>query len=260
MSKLQLTKFDPSKMGNDKVCLFIGKRGTGKSTLVMDIMYHKRALPAGVVMSATEEGNHFYGKYVPDLFVHGAYKKEVLERLIQSQKDRMMKYGSVDPVFVLLDDCMYDRGFMKDECIRQLFMNGRHWKIFFLLTTQYCMDIPPALRTNVDYVFVLRENVIMNRERLYKSFFGVFPTFGMFQQVMDSCTENYECLVLDNTSKSNHINECVYWYRAALRPPFKIGSPSFWSYHSKNYNPKYNFAPPKLDPARRGPSLIVKKV
>jgi hypothetical protein len=260
MSKLQLTKFDPSKMGNDKVCLFIGKRGTGKSTLVMDIMHHKRNLPAGVVMSATEEGNHFYSKYVPDLFVHGSYKREVLERLIQAQKDRLMRYGKADPVFILLDDCMYDRSFLRDECIRQLFMNGRHWKIFFLLTAQYCMDIPPALRTNVDYLFVLRENVIMNREKLYKSFFGVFPTFQMFQQVMDSCTENYECLVLDNTSKSNNINECIYWYKAGVRPPFRIGSEKFWSYHSMNYNPRYQFAAPRLEQARKGPGLIVKKV
>ena len=256
---VQIKKFDPSKMGNDKVCLFIGKRGTGKSTLVMDIMYHKRNIPAGVVMSATEEGNHYYGKYVPDIFVHGAYNKEVLEKVIQAQKDRLMRSGKIDPIFILLDDCMYDRSFLRDECIRQLFMNGRHWKIFFLLTTQYCMDLPPALRTNVDYIFVLRENVIMNREKLYKSFFGVFPTFQMFQQVMDSCTENYECLVLDNTSKSNHINECVYWYKAAIRPPFKLCAPSLWAYHAKNYNPRYGTKIQVPDLKRRGPTLIVKK-
>ena len=32
------------------------------------------------------------------------------------------------------------------------------------------MDLPPALRANVDYVFILRENIIQNREKLYKSF------------------------------------------------------------------------------------------
>jgi hypothetical protein len=61
------------------------------------------------------------------------------------------------------------------------------------------------------YVFVLRENVIQNRERLYKAFFGVFPTFDMFCQVMNSCTENYECLVLDNTCKTNRIQDMVFF-------------------------------------------------
>ena len=55
MTNLQLKKFDPSKIGDDKVCVFIGKRGTGKSTLVTDIMYHKRHLPVGIVMSGTED-------------------------------------------------------------------------------------------------------------------------------------------------------------------------------------------------------------
>lgn len=33
---------------------------------------------------------------------------------------------------------------------------------------QYAMDIPPALRANIDYVFCLRENIQANREKLYK--------------------------------------------------------------------------------------------
>jgi hypothetical protein len=256
---IQLKKFDPSKMADDKVCLFIGKRGTGKSTLVIDIMYHKRNIPMGVVMSGTEEGNHFYSNYVPDLFVHGNYNRDVIEKVIQAQKDKLSKFGKVDPVFILLDDCMYDKSFLKDDCMRQLFMNGRHWKIFFLLTAQYCMDLPPGLRTNVDYVFVLRENVTQNREKLFKSFFGIFPNFQMFQQVMDACTENYECLVLDNTSKSNHINECVFYYKAALRAPFHMGSPAWWAYHKRHFDPKYNLKSHQSEMKRRGVTVHVKK-
>ncbi len=256
---LQLKRFDPNKIASDKVCLFIGKRGTGKSTLVTDIMYYKRNIPSGVVMSATEEGNHYYRQYVPDLFIYGAYNKETIENIIERQKDNINKFGTTNPVFILLDDCMYDRSFMKDECIRQLFMNGRHWKIFFLLTTQYCMDLPPGLRSNIDYVFVLRENVIQNREKLWKSFFGVFPTFNMFQQVMDACTENYECLVIDNTSKSNKLNECVYYYKAAIRPPFRIGSSAMWEAHSRYYNPKYVSSSKKTEVKKRGPVVHVKK-
>lgn len=257
---LQLKKFDPSKIGNDKVCLFIGKRGTGKSTLVTDIMYHKKNIPMGVVMSATEEGNHYYSQYVPDLFVHGKYDKEVIEKVIERQKNMLNKYGKVDPVFVLLDDCMYDRTFLKDECIRALFMNGRHWKIFFLMTTQYCMDIPPGLRTNVDYVFCLRENVIQNREKLYKSFFGIFPTFNMFNNVMDACTENFECLVLDNTSRSNKINECVYYYKARLMPPFKMGGEYWWRFHNKHYNSRHKNEQQFINPQKKGHSILVKKM
>jgi hypothetical protein len=256
---LQLKRFDPSKIASDKVILFIGKRGSGKSTLVMDIMYHKRNIPTGVVMSATEDGNHFYKQYIPDLFIYGCYNKETIENIIQRQSYNINKYGSTNNVFILLDDLMFDKSFLKDDCIRTLFMNGRHWKVFFMVTAQYCMDLPPALRTNIDYVFCLRENIIQNREKLYKSFFGVFPTFGMFQQVLDACTENYECLVIDNTSRSNKINECVFYYKAVIRPPFKIGGPAMWEAHRKYYNEKHTIL--KKDPTNvKKTTIHVKKI
>ncbi len=64
----------------------------------------------------------------------------------------------------------------------------------------------------------------------------MFPTFEIFAQVMDQCTENFECLVIDNTTKSNKIEDMVFWYKADDHPPFKIGAPSFWEYHNNNAN------------------------
>jgi len=235
----QLRKFRPETIGDDKVCLFIGKRGTGKSFLVTDILYHKRHIPAGIVMSATEDGNHHFKRFVPDLFIYGDYDKEAIERVLARQKKLVSTNAPNPGAFLLLDDCMYDKKFMKDTCIRQCFMNGRHWKIFFGLTMQYCMDLTPDLRANVDYVFILREPVRANREKLWKNFFGIFPTFQEFEAVMLSCTENYECLVLDNTSKSNRIEDCVFFYKAQPRSGFRIGSPALWNFHSKNYNPNH---------------------
>ena len=259
---VQLRRFNPATMADDKVCIFIGKRGSGKSCLVTDILYHKRQIPVGVVMSATEEGNHHYKGFVPDLFIYNDYNKEVIERVLERQK-RIINSGTTkkSSSFILLDDCMYDRKYMKDTCIRQCFMNGRHWKLFFMLTMQYCMDLSPDLRSNVDYVFILRENIVQNREKLYKSFFGIFPTFDMFNQVMNACTENYECLVLDNTSKSNKIEDCVFWYKAKIKKNFKVGSPAIWAYHQKNYNPNHNRTTNKNDPNKVSKNtLSVKKI
>ena len=101
---------------------------------------------------------------------------------------------------------------------------------------QFSLGIPPNLRTNVDYVFILRENIWSNRKRLYDHYAGMFPTFEMFCETMDQCTENYECLVIDNTSKSNRIEDQVYWYKADKNESFKMGAPQFWNYNKTNYN------------------------
>ena len=242
---LELKKFDLDMIADDKTVVVIGKRGTGKSWITRDILYHKRHIPCGVVMSCTEEGNGFYGKHVPDLFVYGDYKQEVLEKVISRQK-RLVHEGHPNPsMFIILDDCAFDKTIFAPRNIpmRTIFMNGRHWKLFFLMTLQWMMDMPPALRQNIDYIFVLKENVIQNKERLWKNFFGVVPDFSVFCEILDNCTQNYECLVLDNTKPSNKIDEVLYWYRAKPRTNFKVGSATFWGCHQKRYNPGYWKAP-----------------
>ena len=99
---------------------------------------------------------------------------------------------------------------------------------------QYALDIPPKSRTKVDFVFILRDNCISNRKRLYEHYAGMFRTFDMFCQVMDQCTEDYECLVINNNAKSNKLTDQVFWYKAELRDDFKIGGPSYWEYSNKN--------------------------
>ena len=236
---LHITKFNPRsieerrKTKGPPTCIFIGKRGSGKSTLVADILYYCRKIPMGLVISATEEGNHFYQQHVPEIFIHSEYQTSLLEGVINRQKKALRESKENLDVFVLLDDCMYDKKMIRDKNVRGMFMNGRHWKTLFLLTTQYCMDLPPDLRANLDYIFVLRENIIQNQEKLYKNFFGLFPTFDAFREVLNSCTEGYDCMVLDNTSRSNKIEDCVFWYAAKPDRKFRIGHPDIWNYNKK---------------------------
>ena len=266
-TSLRINRFDPKTMearrlaGNPSTSIFIGKRGTGKSTLISDIMYEQRTVPYGLIMSGTEEGNGFYGKYFPDLFIHNGFKKELVATLIARQK-RVMKDKTQNPhSFLLIDDCMYDKGLTKDKNMRQIFMNGRHWKILFMLSMQYCMDLPPDLRANVDYLFILRENIIDNQKKLWKYFFGMFPTLQSFQQTFMACTENFECLVLDNTSRSNKIEDCVFWYKAKPDRIYRIGCPQIWAYAEKHYNEKYDNeeqTPLKIEDKKKN-SIVIKK-
>jgi hypothetical protein len=237
--KLHLRKFDMSSIADDKVIVMIGKRETGKSFLVRDLMYHHRDVPIGTVISGTELANRFFGSMVPPVFIHDEITSELLSnvvkrqetmiRIIEKQKET---YGScsIDPrAFLILDDCMYDNTWIKDKNIRLLFMNGRHYRISFVVTMQYPLGVPPALRTQIDYVFILRENLLSNRKRIYENYAGMFPSFDVFCQVMNQCTENFECIVINNNAKSNRLSDQVFWYKAGEQPPFRIGAPEFWT-------------------------------
>ena len=237
-------------IADGKVIVFVGKRQTGKSFLVRDLLYYKRHIPLGTVISGTEESNGFYGKLVPPLFIHDEYNEEIITNVIKRQKlviNKMQQeekqYGgsNIDPnAFLILDDCLYDNSWIKSKQIRSLFMNGRHYKMMFIITMQYSLGIPPNLRTNIDYVFILREPNLQNRKRLYESYAGMFPSFDIFCQVMDQCTENYECLVINNNSHSNKLEDMVFWYKADDHEEFRIGGIEYWNHHANNFNHNYN--------------------
>jgi hypothetical protein len=274
---LELAKFDMKSISfrpdenKGPVIVLIGRRDTGKSCLVQDLMFHHQDIPIGTVISGTEAGNGFFAAHVPKLFIHDAYNTAIIENILKRQKavlkqvkkeQDMYKKSSIDPrTFVVLDDCLYDNKWTKDVMMRLLFMNGRHWKIMLVITMQYPLGIPPNLRTNIDYVFILREPYIANRKRIYDNYAGMFPTFESFTQVMDQCTENYECLVINNNAKSNKLQDQIFWYKAQQHGPFKLGSKEFWEI-SKNLgsddegDQSYD---PNAAKNSKGPKINVKK-
>ena len=274
---LELKKFDMKSISfkpnenKGPVIVLIGKRDTGKSFLVRDLLYYQQEIPIGTVISGTEEGNGFYGKMVPKLFVHNEYNTAIIENILKRQrtvlkqiKKEMETYkrSTIDPrAFVILDDCLYDNTWARDKMMRLLFMNGRHWKIMLVITMQYPLGIPPTLRTNIDYVFILRENYIANRKRIYENYAGMFPTFESFCQVMDQCTENYECLVINNNSKSNKLQDQVFWYKADNHNDFKLGSKEFWDLSKglKDDDDEEPYDPNSMKKRGSGPKISVKK-
>ena len=84
--KLELKKFDITKITDDKVVVMIGKRNTGKSFLIRDLLYHHTDLPIGTVISGTESANHFYGNMVPKVLIHDEYKAPIIDNAVKRQK------------------------------------------------------------------------------------------------------------------------------------------------------------------------------
>ena len=272
---LELKKFDMKGVkfnaneNSGPVVVFIGRRDTGKSFLVRDLLYYHQDIPIGTVIAGTESGNGFYGHHVPKLFIHDEYNTAIIENVLKRQKIVIKQikkeneaYGrsNIDGrAFVILDDCLWDNTWSKDKMMRLLFMNGRHWKIMTVITMQYPLGVPPNLRTNIDYTFILREPYINNRKRIYENYAGMFPTFESFCQVMDQCTENYECLVIANNARSNKLEDQIFWYKADIHNDFKLGAKEFWDISNElgSDDEDGNMYDPNA--TKKGPRINVKK-
>lgn len=237
--QLHLRKFDISTIDDNKVIVILGKRDTGKSFLVRDLLYHHRDIPIGTVVSATECANKFYSNIIPNIFIHEKPNPEIVANAMKRQDKlhrrirKEMKHNGksdIDPrAFLILDDCLAEgKRWIRHEAVQSAFLNGRHFNLLFVITLQYPMGLPPMLRGNIDYVFILRDNLISNRKRIYENYAGMFPSFDFFCQTVTACTNDYELLVINNNSKSNKLEDQVFWYKAQVHEPFHIGAKYFW--------------------------------
>lgn len=243
---VNLKKFDCKNAMKKKFnAIVVGKRNTGKSVLISEILYYlsKQKMPRACVFSATEESNRFFCKFVPDSFIFDDSSVEHrLEAIVAEQKklqiQKQMGELSRDTdlgMVIVLDDIGYNKGVLRSKIVRYLFLNGRHLEITMIVALQHLMQLTVDLRSNSDYVICLKEgnkNIIKN---LHDNFFGVFEKLSHFRNAFDACTKDYGCMVLNNTVQDVTVNEMVHWYKATPGREFRLGSKEFWKYHESRY-------------------------
>ena len=126
---------------------------------------------------------------------------------------------SEEEFFVLVDDCFCSESVMRSKALNMLVLNGRSLGISVILTVHSCVDIPPRIRVNIDYLFTFAIHNAAHQKWLYEHHFPAFESLDVFRDTLQANTENYKALVLNNTVKSGEIKDTVSWYKAAVHEP-----------------------------------------
>lgn len=244
-SSLPIREFQLDWMVDNASICMIAKRGSGKSWVVRSILKYYRNIPGGIIIAPTDKMNSFYGKFFPDIYIHYEYKSEIIEKMLYRQtqiiekaKEKARRGKKCDPrAFLIMDDCLSSKGsWMKDETIMQMFFDGRHYKIMYILTMQFPLGITPELRCNFDYIFLLAEDFQSNQKRLYDHYAGMFPSFPSFRQVFVDLTDDYGCMVIVNRGSRKNFLDKVFWYKAIDDNIDQIGCNQFNEFNKNNYD------------------------
>jgi hypothetical protein len=237
---IRMKRFSLDKIRPGNSVLLIGMRETGKTVIAKDILWHNRDIPYGTVICGTDGPDAVYRQYTvpPDLH-HYEYTPETIRYAVKRQR-WLNKTESIEDrrAFLVIDDCLYDSSWMRDKYIRHILSNRSSLQTLFIMTMQWAMGIPPIMRENFDYVFILRENIMSNRRRLYEQYAkDIFPEFGVFSQVLNEVfqyqpnqTGNWHpCLVIDNTSTSTNVEDRVFHFTATNRRDLRLCADQFWT-------------------------------
>ena len=246
--RIKLKKFqclENIKRKPNSLTLLIGKRGSGKSHLLkyLACQYAASGTTTMVIgFSPTDESSDVLCSFIPKSLIYSEFDESVFENILKHQKRRIKAGKPRRNVLIVMDDMGFaSKQVFKSKVMLQLFYNGRHSNINILFTLQYLVDLPSALRSNLDVIITLKENIMANRERLWRMFFGIFPTQKLFDQAMHSCTTNYGALVMVANANplSNEISDSVFWMRAPPTiPPVRLGLPCFWQLDQQCYEDK----------------------
>ena len=212
--RLGYKTFDLTSIGNNTVIGVIGRRNSGKSTLVRDIIRTRFGdVKIGIVCSGSEKSNPFYRTFMPGTFAFcQSINEQHLEAFIQQAKE-----NPTEPKLLIVDDCAFTTAQRKSLCLKELIFNGRHYGVSIIIVAQTAVDIgSPSVRGNIDYVFLTRENLLPAIEAAYKFFFSVFPSLKDFRVLNEDTKKTpYKTIVADMTSFGT-ITDMVKTYKAKL--------------------------------------------
>lgn len=231
-----------------KVYSFFGKREGGKTTMMREVIYYlRRHFTEVYVFSATEDCNEAWAAHCPSTFIYNGFDSKKIERIIERQRARFKIYkqslkrpGPNGPLpfphtLIVAEDLMAmdKKKYVNDPGIRALHMNGRHWGFTLCQTVQYLIDLPPALRGNLDTCFMMQENSDRNMKNAHDNWASMTCEVAEFRDIMREATKDYGCLVINT---GNNTDDCLSWYRAPRdgHGDFRIGSRAFWAFHFKH--------------------------
>jgi hypothetical protein len=208
----ELRRFNPAAMPYASISILIGIRQTGKSTLIRDILWHHEPFQKVSILVGYD-----YSKWCFQTFAPG----DVTQEEYSAERVRFITdMAETTKSLLVLHNCIFDQKVIRQPEFCSIFNRPPH--LTFFMSQLYAIGLQRWQKERIDYVFVLRENFLANRRRIYEQYASDITDLETFNQLMLKYTQNYGCLVVDNTNKASRaLEDRIFWYCAAANlPPF----------------------------------------
>lgn len=208
--------------------VLIGKRRSGKSTTILNIMYHmQNVFEFGFIFCGSASTREQYSRHVPHDFISDTMSLDLINKLMNFQ-DRRRSLKTIRPIFIIIDDFAFNRSVLRSSTMYKLFANGRHYQIFFILGMQYSLSIGPDARGNIDTLILHRDVTVQNQQKLYDNYNISFKNFEEFRGVLLDVTRQHRVLVFQKDLECVDDFPIFHWKAKHPIPCFKVSPHLQW--------------------------------
>lgn len=184
-------------------------RPSNKSREVITSLLNHFSNISSIIISPRNKD--YYSDSFPTAKVYDDYSSTIITDLLKEQEQKYKPNESyADQTILILDDCFWDIKLNNDAGIRRLFFNGRHYNITTIFSSKCGLSLKPEYRCNIDYVFLLENDCLINQNKIWNHFGGIFPTFKSFKLVFSEITKSCDAMVINN--RYDDFASVVYWF------------------------------------------------
>lgn len=203
--------FDINNLKKTSTIIIIGKRSTGKTTLIKNILSHiDDKLTKYIIFDPyLDHKNEF--KYIEEKSkIYDMYDEDILKINMNHKND--------ENKIIIIDNALYSPE--HNKTMQNHFMNCRFYEIGIILSVSYGAFIHTNVISNTDFIFIFRESNQSNQNYLYNRYFkSLFISFELFivffKMFLLLCeTTPYTCLVISNIAKTDNLKDKLFIYKA----------------------------------------------
>jgi len=228
----------------EKLALFYGMRGTGKSFTMRYLLSTGCFLfDYGMVLTYTKF-NRYWQKYFPDDYVQ-EFDPIILKMLLAEQAKEVDAWERAGrprhkPIFkvIVLDDVVgRDTRWIKE--IDEFATRGRHFQICVFFATQYPRLLSTVTRGNCDLAFIFFQQSTIEMDAIWESYFSHMTPLAAEElvnkhTVIAEGKPQRDILCVNNMPKTHDLSRKVWLLQPKDPGDFVVGSPRFWK-NDKRY-------------------------
>lgn len=207
-----IKQFNISEIKDNSVVVAVGRRDSGKTRLIKDILFSKhQRLKEGLVISPVYSD---FENFIPKEIVYE--NPAIINCFLRERGNASVKKEKIPYSFLILDSLNFPKE--SNSTIQETFFNGRHYNLLSLVEIQHPNELSPCLRACIDYTFIFKPTCKKYIKLLYEKYASVLSQ-DLFDKILSEMPADH-CLVINNNTRSSKIQDTIFYYKPQDHPGF----------------------------------------